>query len=182
MDYIGGCHSIFMQYEFQHFILCDLYCVDILYGTISIYFYSILNTGIYERIIWFSCQFICDPIFDFIESTKILNDLPKHFTCSLNRKVSSRVKPKYWNDLTLLIVISLVTISPSCFGIGLFVAWNNMKLVLSQFIVNLFLTHHNYNSLNFDTAFDIRLFKFSSYVNRAISSANSLKHSCLTSR
>ena len=25
-------------------------------------------------------------------------DLPKHSTCLLNRKVSSRVKPKYWND------------------------------------------------------------------------------------
>ena len=34
-----------------------------------------------------------------------------------------------------------------------------MKLVLSQFIVNLFLTH----SLNFDTTFHTRLFKFSSY-------------------
>ena len=94
----------------------------------------------------------------------LINDLPKHSTCSSNRKVSSRVKPKYWNDLTLLIVISLVTISPICFGIGLFIAWNSMKLVLSQFIVNLFLTHHKYNSLNFDTTFAIRLFKFSSYM------------------
>ena len=104
----------------------------------------------------------------------LISDLPKHYTCSLNRKVSSRVKPKYWNDLTLLIVISLVTIPSICFGIGLFVAWNSMKLFLSQFIVNLFLTHHKYNSLKFDTTFAIRLFKFSSYMNRAVSSANSL--------
>ena len=68
----------------------------------------------------------------------LISDMPKHSTWSLNRKVLSRVKPKYWNDLTLLRVISLVTISSICFGIGLFVAWNSMKLVLSQFIVNLF--------------------------------------------
>ena len=80
----------------------------------------------------------------------LISDLPKHSTCSFNCKVSSRVKPKYWKDLTLLIVISLVTISSICFGIGLFVAWNSIKLVLSQFIVNLFLTHHKYNSLNFE--------------------------------
>ena len=91
------------------------------------------------------------------------------------------IQKKYWNDLTLLIVISLLTISSSCFGIGLFVAWNRMKLVLSQCIVNLFLTHHRYNSLNFDT-FDIRLFKFSSYMNRAVSSANSLMQSCPNAR
>ena len=64
----------------------------------------------------------------------LISDLPKHSTCSLYRKVSSRVKPKYWNDLTLLIVISLVTIPSICFGIGLFVAWNSMKLVLSQIL------------------------------------------------
>ena len=62
-----------------------------------------------------------------------------------------------------------------------FVAWNSMKLVLSQFIVNLFLTHHKYNSLNFDT-FAIRLFKFSSYMNRAVSYASSLIQSCSTAR
>ena len=104
----------------------------------------------------------------------LISDLPKYSTCSLNRKVSSRVKPKYWNDLTLLIVISLVAISSIWFGIGLFVAWNSIKLILSQFIANLSLTHHKYNSLNFDTTFAIGLCKFSSYTNKAVSSANSL--------
>ena len=112
----------------------------------------------------------------------LISALPKHSTCSLNRKVSSGVKSKYWNDLTLLIVISLVTIPSVSFVIGLFVAWNKMKLVLSQFIVNLFLTHHKYNSLNFDTKFAIRLFQFSSYMNRAVSSANSLIQYCPTAR
>ena len=110
----------------------------------------------------------------------LISDLTKHPTCSSNRKVSSRVDLKYSHDVTLLIVISRVTISSSCFGIGLFVAWNSMKLVLSQFIVNLF--HHRYNSLNFDTIFDIRLFKLSPYINRAVSSANSLIQSCKVSR
>ena len=58
----------------------------------------------------------------------LISDLPKHSTCSLNRKVSSRVQLKYWNDLTLLKVISLVTISSICFGIGLFVAWNSISI------------------------------------------------------
>ena len=78
----------------------------------------------------------------------LISGLPKHSMCSLNHEVSSKVKPKYWKDLTLLIVISIATISSICFGAGLFVAWNSMKLVLSQFIVNLYL---KYNSLNFDT-------------------------------
>ena len=73
MDFIGGCHSIFMHYQFQQFIVCDLNRVNILSGTISIYFYSLLNPGIYECMIKFSCQFICDSVFDYIENTKILN-------------------------------------------------------------------------------------------------------------
>ena len=65
-----------MQFQqFQQFILCDLYCVNILSGTISIYFYSILNPKIYERTIWFSNQFICHSMFGFIENAKILNQL-----------------------------------------------------------------------------------------------------------
>ena len=38
-----------------------------------------------------------------------------------------------------------------------------MKLVLSQVIVNLFLTHHKYSSSNFDTTIDI-IAKFSPYI------------------
>ena len=39
-------------------------------------------------------------------SKYLISDLRKHSMYSLNRKVSSRVKPKYWNGLTLLIVIT----------------------------------------------------------------------------
>ena len=176
MDFIGGCPSIFMQYQLQQFILSDL-CIVLIFLAEQLPYTSIPYLILEYMSAWYNSLanlFVTLYLILSKISKYLISDLPKHSARSLNRKVSSRVKPKYWNDLTLLIVISLVAISSICFGIGLFVAWNSMKLVLSQFIVNLFLTHHKYNSLNFDTTFAFRLFKFSSYMNRAISSANSL--------
>ena len=63
--------SIFKRYQFQLLDLHGLYCVNILSRTVSKYFYSILNPGVYERMIYLSCQFMCDPTFYFIENTKI---------------------------------------------------------------------------------------------------------------
>ena len=102
----------------------------------------------------------------------LMSDLLRKSTCSLNRKVSSSVRPKYWNDFTLLIVMLFVTISFRFGGIGLFIVWNNMKFVLSLSIVNLFLMHHRYRSLNFDATSYISVFKFALHIKRAVSSAN----------
>ena len=101
----------------------------------------------------------------------LMSDMLRKFTWSLNRKVSSRVRLK-WNDFTLLIVMLFVTISFRFGGIGLFIVWNNMKFVLSLFIVNLFLIHHRYKSFNFDATSDISVFKFALHIKRAVSSAN----------
>ena len=44
--------------------------------------------------------------------------------------------------------------------------------IWSLFIVNLFLIHHRYRSLNFDATSDISVFKFALHLRRAVSSAN----------
>ena len=49
----------------------------------------------------------------------LMSDLLKKSTLSLNGKVSSNIKPKYWNYFTLLIVMLFVTISFRFRGIGL---------------------------------------------------------------
>ena len=86
----------------------------------------------------------------------LISDLPKHSTCNNFIQLF-----RYW------LVCRME---------------KYLKLVLSPFIVNLFLTHHKYNSLNFDTTFDIMLIKFLLYINRAALSANSLIQSCPTAR
>ena len=101
-----GCHSIIMKYQFQQFILCDLYCVNILSGTISIY--SLPYLILENMNAWYNylANLFMTLFFYLLKISKyLISDLPKHSTSSFNRTVSSRVKPEYWNDLTPLKVI-----------------------------------------------------------------------------
>ena len=104
------------------------------------------------------------------------SDLQSSLTWSFQCTVSSSVRPRYLNELTLFIVIDPTLISSKFLCIGLLIVWKRIKF-FSALIVNLLLLHHFIKCLNFVLMSQKSCVKFVCDINSAVSSANNLKFS-----